>query len=292
MICISWSYDLLSIVSSSGERDRVADAGHHVLALGVLQVVAVDALVAGGGVAGEGDAGARVGAQVAEDHRADVDGGAQVARDALLSAVELRAVGVPGVEDRVDGEVHLLARVLREVPAGLGLDDLLELGDELLEVAGLQLGVDRDLLGRLRRLQRVLEELALDAEDRLAEHLDEAAVGVPREAVVAGLLGQALHRLVGEADVEDRVHHAGHRELRAGADRHQQGVVGLAELLAHALLQRVEVRTHLVTQRRRLLAAVQVDLAGLGGDREARRDREDPGWSSRRGSRPCHRGGP
>ena len=54
------------------------------------------------------DAGSRVKAtpvpesmpQVAEDHRADVDRGAQVAGDPLLPAVEHRALGVPGVEDR------------------------------------------------------------------------------------------------------------------------------------------------------------------------------------------------
>ncbi len=230
--------------------------------------------MAGGGVAGEGDAGAGVGAEVAEDHRADVDGGAEVVRDALLAAVELGALAVPGLEDRLDGEVHLLARVLREVPAGLLLDDLLEGGDQLLQVGGLEVGVDGDLLGVLGLVEGLLEELAVDAEDRLAEHLDEAAVGVPGEALVAGLPGQALHRLVGEADVQDGVHHAGHGELGAGADGDEQRVVGLAELLAHLLLERVEVRTHLVTQCRRLLAAVEVDLAGLGGDGEPGRDGE------------------
>ena len=100
-----------------GERHGVADAGDDVLALRVLEVVAVDALVAAGGVAGEGDAGAGVGAEVAEDHGADVDGRAEVAGDALLAAVELGAVGVPRVEDGADGQVHLLARVLREVAA-------------------------------------------------------------------------------------------------------------------------------------------------------------------------------
>ncbi|GAA3235204.1 hypothetical protein GCM10020256_52900 [Streptomyces thermocoprophilus] len=260
--------DLLQL----GERHGVADAGDDVLALGVLQVVAVDALVAGGGVAGEGDAGAGVGAQVAEDHGADVDGGAEVVRDALLAAVELGAVAVPGVEDRADGEVHLLARVLREVAAGLLLHDLLEGGDQLFEVGGLQVGVDRDLLGLLGLVEGVLEEVAVDAEDGLAEHLDEAPIGVPGEPLVAGLLGEALHGLVGEADVEDGVHHARHGELRTGAYGDQQRVVGLAELLAHALLQRLEVRTHLVTQCRGRLAALQVDLAGLGGDGEAGRD--------------------
>lgn len=255
-----------------GERHGVADAGDDVLALGVLQVVAVDALVAAGGVAGEGDAGAGVGAEVAEDHGADVDRGAQVVRDALLAAVELGAVAVPRLEDGLYGEVHLLARVLREVAPGLGLDDLLELGDELLQLGRVQVGVDRDLLGLLRRVQGLFEEVAVDVEDGLAEHLDEAAVRVPGEALVAGLRGEALHGLVGEADVEDGVHHARHRELGAGAHRDQQRIVGLAELLAHGPLQGVEVRTHLVAELLGLVTAVEVRLARLGGDGEARRD--------------------
>ncbi len=255
-----------------GERHRVADAGDDVLALRVLEVVAVDALVAAGRVAGEGDAGAGVGAQVAEDHRADVDGRAEVAGDALLAAVELGAVGVPRVEDRVYGEVHLLAGVLRELAPGLGLDDLLELLDQLLQVRRGEVGVDRDLLRVLGGLQCLLEQLAVDAEDGLAEHLDEPAVGVPGEALVARLGGEAGHRGVGEADVEDGVHHARHGELGPGAYGDQQRVVGLAELLAHALFQRLEVRTHLVAQLGRRVTAVEVDLARLGGDGEARRD--------------------
>jgi hypothetical protein len=254
------------------QLDGVPDPGHHVLALGVLQVVAVDAQVAAGRVAGEGDAGAGVGAEVAEHHGADVDGGGQVAGDALLAAVELGPVAVPAVEDGVDGEVHLLARVLREVPAGVGLDDALEGLDDLLQVGGVQVQVVTGALGRLRGLQRVLEQVALDAQHGLAEHLDQPTVGVPGEAVVTGLRGQALHRGVGEADVEDGVHHPGHRELGPGTDRDEQRVGGVAELLAHLLFQRVEVRTHLVAERGGLGACLQVDLARLGGDGEPGRD--------------------
>ena len=43
--------------------------------------------------------------------------------DPLLPAVEHGAVGVPGVEDRAHREVELLARVLREVAAGVLADD-------------------------------------------------------------------------------------------------------------------------------------------------------------------------
>ena len=120
--------DLLEV----GERHGVADAGDDVLALRVLQVVAVHALGAAGGVAGERDAGAGVHAAVAEHHRLHVDRGAEVLGDPLLAAVEPRAVGVPGVEDGAHRQVELLARVLREVAAGVLADHALEGLDELL----------------------------------------------------------------------------------------------------------------------------------------------------------------
>jgi hypothetical protein len=85
------------------QRDGVPDAGHDVLALGVLQVVTVDALGACARVPGERHPGARVHAQVAEDHRDHVHGRARIRGDALLAPVEDGAVGVPGAEHRVDG---------------------------------------------------------------------------------------------------------------------------------------------------------------------------------------------
>ena len=126
--------------------------------------------------------------------------------------------------------------------------------------------------GLLRGLDGLLEVLALDVEHGLAEHLDQPPVGVPGEPLAAGLLGQPLHRLVVEPDVEDRLHHAWHRELRAGAHRHQQRVVSLPEPPAHRLLQGGEVLAHLVAHLGGLVAAVEVGLARLGGDDEAGRD--------------------
>lgn len=249
---MSSSYDFLSSFSSSLSCRVLRICGDDVLALGVGEVVAVDADRARGGVTGEGDAGAGVLAEVAEHHAADVDRGAQVVGDALLAAVQPGPVAVPGVEDGVDGEVHLVPRVLREVAAGLTQHDGLEGVDQYLEVGSVQVQVVGGALGGLGLVEGLLEQLALDAQHGLAEHLDEAAVGVPGEALVAGLRGEAEHRGVGEPDVEDGVHHAGHRELGAGTDGHQQGVVGLAELLAHLPLQGVEVRTHLFVERGRL----------------------------------------
>ena len=109
---------------------------------------------------------------------------------------DLGTAGVPGVKDGPDRQVHLLARVLREVAARLLAHDLLVGVREVPEVLGVQVGVRRGAAGLLRGLERAVEMLAVDPQDRLAEHLDQPPVGVPREPLVIGLLGQAAHRLV------------------------------------------------------------------------------------------------
>ena len=257
-----------------GERKRVADAGDDVLALGVDQVVAVDARMARGGVPGEAHARARCLAHVAEHHRADVDRGSEVVGDALATAVEARALRVPRAEHGFDGQVELLARILGEVFAGFVLDDLLELLDEVLEVVGRHVEVARVALVRLKLVEDVGELVAVDVLDRLAEHLNETAVGVPGETLVAGLRGQALDRFVVEADVEDRLHHSGHGELRAGTDRDEQGIVLVAEALAHLLLDVAQVGRHFDVERLGGLARSKVCATRIGGDREARRNRK------------------
>jgi hypothetical protein len=79
--------------------------------------------------------------------------------------------------------------------------------------------------------------LVVDAHDHVAEHVDQPAVGVVGEALVAGGVRQALDRLVVEAEVEDGVHHARHGDGGAGAHRDQQRVGVVAELLAGLLLE-------------------------------------------------------
>ncbi len=75
------------------DRLRRAHARDHVLALGVLQVLAVEVLLARGRVAREGHAGGAVVAHVAEDHRLDVDGGAPAGGVGVLVAIDDRAWG-------------------------------------------------------------------------------------------------------------------------------------------------------------------------------------------------------
>jgi hypothetical protein len=140
---------------------------------------------------------------------------------------------------------------------GALLDEGLEALDELLLVVGRQLGVLDVVVvllvleGLDHGLERlvVLALLLLHAEDDVAVHLDEAAVAVPGEALVLGRLGEGDDRLVVEAEVEDRVHHARHRVAGAGAHGDEEREAGgVAELVAHHLLHVGDPGLHLRLQ--------------------------------------------
>ena len=115
----------------------------------------------------------------------------------------------------------------------------------------------------------------LHAHHHVAVHLDEAAVGVVGEPRVAGGLGQPLHGVVVEAEVEDRVHHARHAVAGPGPHAHEQGVLRVAELLPGLLLHELHGGGDLLLEALgKLLVVLVVVDADLGRDREARGHRE------------------
>src|SRR5438034_910680 len=193
---------------------RRADARHDVLALRVDEVLAVEHLLSRVRVTREGDAGAGVVAHIAEDHGHDRDGGAEVVADLELVAVVDGALAEPRVEDRLDRETQLHLRIVGEGVLRLSAHNVLVFLDELLERLRLQVGVGLRAGRLLLRLERVFELLAGDAEHDAAEHGDEPSVCIPRETRVLRELLQAGARRVTQAEVEDRVHHPGHRHRR------------------------------------------------------------------------------
>src|SRR5688572_18415910 len=92
----------------------------------------------------------------------------------------------------------------------------------------------------------LLEGLALDPEHHVAEHRDEAAVAVPGEALVARPLREPLYGGVVETEIEDRVHHPGHRHARAGAHGDEQRTLGVAEATARVFFEPGEAGEHLL----------------------------------------------
>ena len=208
-------------------------------------------------------------ARVAEHHQLHVHGGADVVRDLVDAPVGDGALVVPGAEHGVTGHLQLLHRVLRERLARLLGDELLVARHGLPHAVLAEVGVDLGAVRVLDRLELVLELLLRDLQHDVAEHLHEAAVAVVGEPAVlrAGL--QPLDRGVVQPQVEDGVHHARHRELRARAHRDEQRVVGRPERRARRLLQPAHVGHHLVLDRLRELAALGVpEVAGRRRDRE------------------------
>ncbi len=256
-----------------GDVLRRPDARDDVLALRVGQELAVEPRLARRGVAREGDTGSRLVALVAEDHLHDVDRRAEVVGDVVCAPVDLCPRSLPRVEDGSHGPPQLVPRVLWERCSGLALVRPL-VG---LDQGGQVLGRQVDVLGRaalvLQPRQRILEQMVGDPVHDLAVHLDQAAVRVVGEAGVAGALGEALDRLVVETEVEDRVHHPGHRDRGSGADRDEQRVLRIAELLAGLLLEPGEVLVDFLAEPVGQLAARgHVRAAGVGRDREPCRD--------------------
>ena len=118
--------------------------------------------------------------------------------------------------------------------------------------------------------------LVADAEHDVGIHGDEAAIAVIGEAAVAGFLRQRLDGLVVEAEIEHGIHHARHRGARAGAHRHQQRIVLVAEGLAGDACRRAPAPSRPAPRRSFgycLLLRVVVS-ADVGGDGEARRHRQ------------------
>ena len=132
---------VLRVLGSFVQRIGRADAGHHVLALGVDEPLAVELVLAGGRVAREGHAGGRGVAQVAEDHALHVAGGAPIAGDALDLAIGNGPAAFPTLEHRADGAPKLLVGIVGELAAQDLHNLLLEIAAEPLEVGGGQVGV-------------------------------------------------------------------------------------------------------------------------------------------------------
>ena len=233
-----------------GDGLGVADAGDNVLALGVHQKVAVELLSAVGRVARKGNAGGGGLALITKSHGLHVDGGTELVGDSMLLAVDARTLVHPAAKDGLDGKAQLELRVVREdrlaidnlelgIQGGLDVlgEEALEGLDELLQVLGRKLGIDANAGDQACLGQSVLEQVGVDAHDDVGEHLDKPAVAIPGKARVLRLGDKALNGIVVKAQVEDRVHHAGHRERSARANRHEQRVGGVAELLAAAGLE-------------------------------------------------------
>ena len=256
------------------ERLRRPDARDDVLSLGVDQELAAHDLLTGCRIAREGDARRRMRARVSEHHLDDVDGGSDRVGDLVQPAVHPCARVLPGAEDGLHRLVKLGERILwKRSSECIDVDALVRL-HELFQIVRSKVRVGLGTELGLPSSESFFEEVSIDAVDDLSVHLNQTAVGVVGEMRVTRCATKSLSRGVGEAEVEDAVHHPRHRDRRTRAHRDEQRVVGRSEVLARLRLQSCDRTIELVAEPRRdALAVTQVIAAGVRGDREARGNR-------------------
>ena len=143
------------------------------------------------GIAREGDAGGAVVAHVAEDHRLHVDRGAPVVGDLIQLAVGDGALVVPGVEHRADRAPELLAARPAESRCRVFSRTMpLYVSTSSAQSVGRNLGVGLHARLVAQREELVLEVLLVDLQHDVGVHLDEAAIRVECETLVARRLRQ------------------------------------------------------------------------------------------------------
>ena len=148
-----------------GDVLRRADAGDDVLALRVDQELAVEQLLAGRGIAGEGDAGGRGLAHIAEHHGLDVDRRAPAFGNVVQPPVGDGAVVHPARKHGADRAPELLVRILRKRLAEFFLDlGLVERDRRACHSVGRQFGVEFMAEPALLVLEDFLEHLVVEAQ--------------------------------------------------------------------------------------------------------------------------------
>ena len=157
--------------------------------------------------------------------------------------------------------------IFGEVVAGIFLDEFLELIGNIRQFSCAQVGVGAVLA--LCVIHHVFELFAVDAQHNLAEQLYKAAICISCEAWIAGLLSQTLEGLCIETKVQHGVHHPWHGFACAGANRHEQWIACIAELLAGFCFDIFQCLTGLIPQAfRHFLAVLIVRVTCFGGNGE------------------------
>ena len=251
-----------------------AGAGDDILALRIQEIFAVQLFLTGRRVAGEGDAGTRVRAHVAKDHRLHVNGRAQVVRDSIDAAIVARAPAHPGIENRADCDPQLFIRIVGNRVL-LSENDFFLSRNDAAQLGRFQIRIFAALGLRFEAIHYALELFVRDTDHNFTEERCEAAVSIEGETQIAGLFGESRYGLFVQAKVQNCVHHARHRKRRARANGNQQWIFVIAEFFADLLFDLLQRVSHLFPHAvGKLLVVGVIGVARFSGDNQSRWDRQ------------------
>ena len=258
--------------------DRVgcADTCHHVFALSIDEIFAVEDFLTISRVTCESYTCCASVTHVTEDHRLNVNSGAPCSWDAVFLAVKCRTLILPRVEHGADGTPELLVSILWESGASTLLDDCLVALDQLFQVRSCKLVVQFNTRFAANFFEDSFEWAVvvfvdcLNAHDDITIHLDEATIAIICECLVARFFSECLHCLVVESKIQDGIHHARHRLASAGTNGEEQRVFFRAELLADFLFDHRNRGFNFSCECLWIFATVVIEVrADISGDCEA-----------------------
>ncbi len=253
-----------------GDGHRRADACNDVFALRVGEELAHEPFFTRRGITRERNARTAVVAHVAERHHLHVDRRTPRIRDIVIHTVDIRAGVVPRTEHRFDRLEKLFLGIVGEVLFELLFVLFFELHRKIFQIVRRQIDVLRHALLLFHLVDELFKVFFTDFHNDVGEHLDKSSVAVPRPAGVVRFGRNGIDDRFVQTEVENGVHHAGHRRSRTRTDGNEQGVLFVAELLARDFFHLVDVFHDFGLDRRIDLSAVLVILrASLGRNREA-----------------------
>lgn len=206
---------------------------------------------------------------VSEDHRLDVDRRAPVVGDVVQTPIDFGPLVLPGAEHRADRTPQLLHRILGKRSAGLLLGNFEEVMHQTLEILGVEFGIEMDSLGVFHVVDPHLEPIPRNVQHHVAIHLNQAAITVVRKAFVRPGR-KPEHRLAGQSEIQDAIHHARHRSPGPRSYRQQQWIFGVAEACTDRVLELGDGRNDRRLDPAWDDAALPIELStDFGRDRES-----------------------
>ena len=124
-------------------------------------------------------------------------------------------------------------------------------------------------------IEDVLEAVMIHSHHNITEHIDQSAICVICKSWIACCRCHSCDNFIGQTEIQDRVHHAWHRNCGARSHRDQKWIARAAKLLAKFSFEHANVLADLVHHsRRNSITTFAVHRARFGGDRESWRNRQ------------------
>ncbi len=223
---------LRKFVFHLGNMHRSADTCNYVLALCIGQELAEQTVLACSRVSGKCNACTAVISHVSECHHLYVDSSSPWIRDIIVTAVYIRSRVIPGTEYGFDRSHELFLRICREVFPDLLFIFRFELSRKRFQVIRSQFYVLLHALFLFHLVDELFKILFADFHNYIGVHLDKSSVAVPCPARIAGSFRKYVYNLFIQTQVQDRVHHTGHRSSSTGTYGNQERILLVTKLLA------------------------------------------------------------